>query len=194
MIHSRIKLSTELSTSGLAWPTSVLSLASGSRELHIPRALGPAVSRGPGGSARLAKVSPNRVNELRGCRVRCPSIGMAAAVNSETQGGRYASEADLSPPQAPTAVPAGRPGRRPHLHDRLPDLLKQEWGLIGAMVTDWDIAGRLGSGRDVEPSPGVDPRLYSRTSTRARCLLADDAWIHAARPAIRWPPPDTKPW
>ena len=81
---------------------------------------------------------------------------------SETQGGRDASEADISPAQAallvPAAVRAGGPRGLPHVHARLPvhgrrahhrqRLAAQrraagEWGYTGTLVTDWDNVGRM---------------------------------------------------
>ncbi|MEU0383481.1 glycoside hydrolase family 3 N-terminal domain-containing protein [Streptomyces chartreusis] len=81
---------------------------------------------------------------------------------SETQGGRDASEADLSPRKLrswflPPFEQAARAGCRTFMLgyqsiDGVPitanqwlinDVLKQEWGFTGTLVTDWDNVGRM---------------------------------------------------
>ncbi|MEO5665095.1 MAG: glycoside hydrolase family 3 N-terminal domain-containing protein [Nocardioides sp.] len=81
---------------------------------------------------------------------------------SETQGGRDASEADLSPRKLrswflPPFERAARAGCRTFMLgyqsiDGVPitanrwllnDVLKQEWGFTGTLVTDWDNVGRM---------------------------------------------------
>lgn len=81
---------------------------------------------------------------------------------SETQGGRDASEADLSPRKLrswflPPFERAARGGCRSFMlgyqsMDGVPitanrwllnDVLKQEWGFTGTLVTDWDNVGRM---------------------------------------------------
>ena len=81
---------------------------------------------------------------------------------SETQGGRDASEADISPRKLrswflPPFERVAREGVR-HVHAGLPvdgrgadhrqpwllnDVLKKEWGFTGTLVTDWDNVGRM---------------------------------------------------
>ena len=98
--------------------------------VHRPRpALGPGRARR---SARTRSSSASSrsamVRGYQGDGLTDPTAILATAKHfagySETQGGRDASEADISPPQAalvvPAAVRAGGPRGLPHLHARLP--------------------------------------------------------------------------
>jgi beta-glucosidase len=117
---------------------------------------------------------PHLIGELGAAMIRGyqgdgltdPTAVLASAKHfagySETQGGRDASEADLSPRKLrswflPPFERAAREGCRVFMLgyqsiDGVPitlnrwllnDVLKQEWGFTGTLVTDWDNVGRM---------------------------------------------------
>ena len=121
---------------------------------------------------------------------------------SETQGGRDASEADISRRKLrsfflPPFERAARAGCMTFMtgyqsmdglpstanHWLLTQVLKQEWGFAGILVTDWDNVGRLHWEQRVVPS------AKEATVVAVRCgndlIMATPSFFEAAQAAVR---------
>ncbi len=121
---------------------------------------------------------------------------------SETQGGRDASEADLSRrklrafflPPFRRAVRAGvmtcMTGYQsmdglPSTANRwlLTEVLKEEWGFAGMLVTDWDNVGRLVKEQKIAPSPREAAAIAVRSGNDL--IMATPEFYEGARAAVR---------
>lgn len=114
----------------------------------------------------IGELGAAMVRGYQGAGLTDPTAVLATAKHfagySETQGGRDASEADLSPRKLrswflPPFERVAREGVRTFMlgyqsMDGVPitanrwllnDVLKQEWGFTGTLVTDWDNVGRM---------------------------------------------------
>ncbi len=150
----------EVSATGLHWTFSpVLCIA---RDLRWGR-VGETFGEDP---VLIAELGAAMVRGYQGAGLDDPTAVLACAKHfagySETQGGRDASEADISPRKLrswflPPFERAVREGARTFMlgyqaMDGVPitanrwllnDVLKGEWGFTGMLVTDWDDVGRM---------------------------------------------------
>lgn len=153
-------VATEVAATGLHWTFSpVLCIA---RDLRWGR-VGETFGEDP---HLIGDLGVALVQGYQGQGLHDPSAILACAKHfagySETQGGRDASEADLSPRKLrawflPPFERAARAGCRTFMLgyqsiDGVPitanewllnDVLKGEWGFTGTLVTDWDNVGRM---------------------------------------------------
>ena len=150
----------EVAATGIHWTFSpVLCIA---RDLRWGR-LGETFGEDP---FLIGELGSAMVRGYQGDGLADPTAVLASAKHfagySETQGGRDASEADLSPRKLrswflPPFERVAREGCRTFMlgyqsMDGVPitlnkwlldDVLKQEWGFAGTLVTDWDNVGRM---------------------------------------------------
>ncbi|MBB2987948.1 glycoside hydrolase family 3 N-terminal domain-containing protein [Terracoccus luteus] len=157
---------------------------------------------------------PHLIGELGAAMVRGyqggglddPTAVLACAKHfagySETQGGRDASEADLSPRKLrswflPPFERAVREGCRTVMLgyqaiDGVPvttngwlldDVLKREWGFSGTLVTDWDNVGRLVWEQQVH-ADDVDAAVAAVTAGND-LVMSTPAFFEAAQQAVR---------
>src|SRR6188768_506697 len=121
---------------------------------------------------------------------------------SETQGGRDASEADISRRKLrsfflPPFERAARAGCMTFMtgyqsmdglpstanHWLLTQVLKEEWGFAGILVTDWDNVGRLHWEQRVVPSPKEAAVVAVRCGNDL--IMATPSFFEAAQAALR---------
>ena len=121
---------------------------------------------------------------------------------SETQGGRDASEADISRRKLrafflPPFERAARAGCMTFMtgyqsmdglpstanHWLLTQVLKEEWGFTGILVTDWDNVGRLHWEQRVVPSPKEAAVVAVRCGNDL--IMATPSFFEAAQAAVR---------
>jgi beta-glucosidase len=190
----------EMATTGAHWTFSpVLCLA---RDLRWGR-VGETFGEDP---FLIGELGVAMIRGYQGKGLDDPESVLACAKHfagySETQGGRDASEADLSrrkllsyffPPFERAAAAGCRTFMTGYQSiDGLPstanrwlltDVLKQQWGFAGVLVTDWDNTGRLVWEQRVAPTPREAAVIAVRCGNDL--IMATPDFYEAAQAAVR---------
>ncbi|HET7541539.1 MAG TPA: glycoside hydrolase family 3 N-terminal domain-containing protein [Polyangiaceae bacterium] len=190
----------EMATTGAHWTFSpVLCL---SRDLRWGRT-GETFGEDP---FLIAEFGAAMIRGYQGAGLDDPDGVLACAKHyagySETQGGRDASEADISRRKLrsfflPPFERAARLGCMTFMTgyqsmDGLPstanrwlltEVLKEEWGFTGILVTDWDNVGRLHWEQRVVPSPKEAAVVAVRCGNDL--IMATPSFFQAAQAAVR---------
>jgi beta-glucosidase len=190
----------EMATTGAHWTFSpVLCIAREPRWGRVNETFGE-------DALLIAELGAAMIEGYQGRGLSDPDSVLATAKHyagySETQGGRDASEGDLSRRKLrsyflPPFEHAARAGCRTFMtgynsieglpstanHWLLTEVLREEWGYSGIVVTDWDNVGRLHWGQRIVPS------LVEAAAVAVRCgndmIMVTPGFYEAAQLAVQ---------
>jgi beta-glucosidase len=193
-------VATEVAATGLHWTFSpVLCIA---RDLRWGR-VGETFGEDP---TLIGDLGLALIHGYQGDGLADPTAILACAKHfagySETQGGRDASEADLSPRKLrawflPPFERAARAGCRSFMlgyqaMDGVPitanqwllnDVLKGEWGFTGTLVTDWDNVGRMVWEQKTQPDHATAAAVAVKAGNDL--VMTTPAFFEGAQEAVR---------